>query len=301
MYCWLVFLLAGLSAPAGASDAGPGGDLEVVHTFDRSDYVVGEFGNITLDIRNICNEEVGIRFVRVQVDWGWVAGGYIALVPPNVVLAPGAGPLAFRVQFRVPDQTRAVDHTWNISVDYRRGASDHSNLTWCSGNHTDLRVSDYEVVVTPGSLTITAGQTASFDVGIWKRNGFNKTVELWYGAVRGNDYENRFWGQCYPGWIAGNGTSRAVLHTNSSTPAGRYSLNVQGACGDGHTFWGSEGSPGRYRHAEAFLEVRPFPQVAGITPNPAAQAGLGAILILAAVTGALFAVEARRKGGAPRS
>ncbi len=300
IFSGLLLCLAGLPAPAGAAGTAPPDDLGESHSFDRSDYVFGEFGNITLIIRNLCGEEVRIGSVLVRTDWQQSNESYPGQILQDRVLEASGGSLACRIAFRVPGFVNAVDHAWNISVKYAKGPPASPNLTWRSENLTDLRVSDFEVVAAPDSMTVTAGQVADITVTVWGRNDFKKTVALQYRAFRDVDDDHQIWGLCYPGWINGPGVSHAFIRTNTSTPAGKYRVSVQGSCDEGYTFWGQQEMKGTYRHTHVVLEVKPPPRAfVDISANCAAQLGIGAVVILAAVTGALIAVEGRRKGGPP--
>jgi len=293
----LVLCFAGFPSLARTAAALPADDIEVAHSFDRTDYVNGEFGNLTLTIRSLGGQGIRIRSVLVHTDWRSSNESYEAEPASDPLLNATGDTCIYRKEFRIPQMAKAAGHVWNMTVNYTNVDSPDSNKTWRSENLTDLKVSDFEVVIYPDSKTITAGQRAVFTVTIWGKNGFSKVVALRYDAIAGHDYEHRIEDYCYPGWVKGSGASSLQIRTNSSSPAGKYRISLWGTCEDGYTVSGDWTYTGIQKHVHADLTVNPAPKAfVDISANCAAQLGIAAVILLAVITAWLFASEKRREG-----
>jgi len=293
----LLLCLAGMPSFGRLAGAVPAEDIEVGHSFDRTDYVSGEYGNISLTIKSLCGEKVRIRSVLVRTDWQRSNESYEGEPTSDPVLNATGDICTFRVEFTVPQNPNAVDHAWNMTVSYTKVTSPDSNETWRSENLTDLKVSDFELVIYPGSKTITAGQRAAFTVTVWGKNGFTKVVELYYRADPVNSHEQSISGRCYPGWVKRSGASSLQVQTNSSSHPGKYKLTLVGHCEEGYIIDREWIYKGIQHHVDAVLIVNPPPKAfVDISANCAAQLGIAAVNLLAVITACLFASEKRREG-----
>jgi hypothetical protein len=170
-------------------------------------------------------------------------------------------------------------------------------LYWTSENLTDLKVSGFEIVVSPESMTIFPGQNAVFSVTVVGMNEFSKEV-----VVRSDcwpwQHPNKPWlNTCYPSLLWGTGGSTLTVKTEPSTKTGTYSVEISAYCPNGTTkFQQGAEVPVISQVAYAKLTVDPRPKAfIDVSANCLAQGGIAAILVIAVLTAALFAAEMRRK------
>jgi len=288
---FFLLMISGFPQPAAAS----ADDLEVSHSFDRTDYVPSEAGNVTLTIKNTAGKQVVIGSVRIRTDWQAQDEYLENSTPAGRVLEATGDSCQVRVAFRVPSTAKAADHSWNVTIVYVMGGPGATSY-WTSENQKDLRVSDYEIVVFPDSKMIFAGEKAYFTVTVLGKNGFSKEVALSSNCHIQNGRVQP-WNICYPQTVRGQGGSTLVIKTEPSTRTGAYWVTVDGHCPNGTTeYHNGTVYPGISRGAHSDLIVDPRPRgLIDMSANCAAQIGIVAIIAIAVLTAGLFAAERRRE------
>jgi endoglucanase len=85
---------------------------------------------------------------------------------------------------------------------------------------------DFTLGATPSSVTVTAGNNASYTATVTALNGFNGTVTFSASGLPSGATAN-----FSPASVNGSGTSALAVTTSGSTPAGTYTLTITGTSG----------------------------------------------------------------------
>jgi hypothetical protein len=98
---------------------------------------------------------------------------------------------------------------------------------YLAGNIHSLPVAagDFSISASPASMTITAGDSASYTISTAGLNGSSSNVELSFNGLPTDN------ASLSPPVIIGNGTSTLTVSTTSATPAGFYSITITGTSG----------------------------------------------------------------------
>lgn len=89
-----------------------------------------------------------------------------------------------------------------------------------------IPVPDYSLTASPGAMTVTAGNTATYTSTVTPVNGFAGSVTLTAGGLPSGATAS-----FNPASISGSGSSTLSLTTSLSTPAGNYPITVTGTSG----------------------------------------------------------------------
>src|SRR6185369_4584239 len=89
-----------------------------------------------------------------------------------------------------------------------------------------LVVSDFSVIATPSSQTVTVGNSATYTANAVATNGFGGTV-TWTVSGLPNGATADF----SPASVTGSGSSTLTVATSGTTPSGSYTLTVTGTSG----------------------------------------------------------------------
>jgi len=111
--------------------------------------------------------------------------------------------------------------TWNASYGY--GRVDVANALTGTASPPPP---DFSVGVTPPSVTVAAGQKASYSVSIGALNGFSGSVSLSAAGLPSGATA-----AFSPASVAGSGSSTLSIATSTATPRSTYTVTVQGTSG----------------------------------------------------------------------
>jgi hypothetical protein len=85
---------------------------------------------------------------------------------------------------------------------------------------------DFSISASPGSQTVTAGQSTTYSVTVGALNGFTGSVTL-----SASGFPSGASGNFAPTSVTGSGSSTLAVTTASNTPAGTYTLTITGTSG----------------------------------------------------------------------
>ncbi|MDZ7267924.1 MAG: gliding motility-associated C-terminal domain-containing protein [candidate division KSB1 bacterium] len=129
--------------------------------------------------------------------------------------------------WRVVAQCPPADTTLNLTVQVSglpqvaKAITDSIFIPSCA-----VPVPDFEVVAAPSLRSLTAGETADFQISLKAFDGFNQEVALSFSPILPGIEGSYVPERIFPGQ-----TSLFRLHTNRSLLAGEYSFNVIGQAG----------------------------------------------------------------------
>jgi len=115
--------------------------------------------------------------------------------------------------------------TYTLTVGGTSGTLSHSttvSVTVSANNPPP----DFSISASPGSQTITGGNSTSFTVSVAGSNGFSGTVGLVESGMPAGMLAS-----CSPSSITGSGSCTLNISTTTSTAAGTYTLTITGTSG----------------------------------------------------------------------
>src|SRR5205814_2283809 len=85
---------------------------------------------------------------------------------------------------------------------------------------------DFSLGASPGSMTVTAGSSASYTATVSALNGFSRSVSLSASGLPSGAMAS-----FTPATVSGSGSSTLAVSTSATTPAGTYTLTITGTSG----------------------------------------------------------------------
>jgi Ricin-type beta-trefoil lectin domain-like len=158
-----------------------------------------------------CKCSFSVEQPTVDHHYNWVIGGI------GKINAPGTGTAVGPGTYDTTNVMVTPGSLYLAQLKQRLGAQAVENIGYTL----------FGISVTPGSTTITAGNSASFTINITETNDLDPRIALSISGLPSGASAG-----FSPSTVIGPGTSTMTVSTSASTPAGTYVMTVKGTCGN---------------------------------------------------------------------